>query len=98
MKKPYLNALAAAVYISLVVLFMHYMQSIRHDTPDTFIDGLGMISLIVFSAAVMGFLFFYQPVVLLIENKKAEAMRYFLQTLGTFGIVTAIALILVSIQ
>lgn len=93
-----LNAIAAAAYIGLVVLFMHFIQSLRHDTPDTLLDGMGVLSLAVFSAAVMAFLFFYQPIVRLLENKKAEAISYFLKTLGAFGAITVVVLVLVSLQ
>lgn len=95
---PYLNAAAASAYIGALVQFMQYITSIRHDTPDTLIDGIGAVSLFVFSAAVMAFIFFYHPVVLLIENKRAEAVSYFLKTLVTFGVITVILLVLVSLQ
>lgn len=77
---------------------MQFIQSLRHDTPDTLLDSMGVLSLFVLSAAVMAFLFFYQPVSLLIENKKTEAVSYFLKTLGTFGVVTVLVLTLVSMQ
>lgn len=95
---PFVNALAAALYIGAVAVFMHFIQSLRHDTPDTLLDGVGIMSLFVFSAAVMSFLFFYQPVLKLIENKKAEALSYFLKTLGIFGAITVVVLTLVSVQ
>ncbi|MDB5189952.1 MAG: hypothetical protein JWN49_278 [Parcubacteria group bacterium] len=95
---PFINAIAATAYIGAVVLFMHFIESLRHDTPDTLLDGMGVISLLVFSAAVMAFLFFYQPALRLIENKKAEAVSYFLKTLGIFGVITVAVLTLVSIQ
>ncbi len=95
---PLINAVFAVLYIGTVVLFMHYIESLRHNTPDTFLDGIGAISLFVFSAAIMAFLFFYQPIVRLIENKKTEAVSYFLKTLGIFGFVTLVILVLVSIQ
>lgn len=95
---PFLNTLAAVAYIGAVVLFLHYIETLRHDTPDTLIDGMGFISLVVFSAAVMAFLFFYQPVLKLIENKRAEALSYFLKTLGLFGLITIGLLVLVTVQ
>jgi hypothetical protein len=95
---PFMNAVAAAAYIALVALFMHFIESLRHDTPDTLLDGMGVISLFVFSAAVMAFLFFYQPVLRLLENKKAEALSYFLKTLGIFGAITIAVLTLTSLQ
>ena len=95
---PFINATAASVYIGAVVLFLHFIESLRHDTPDTLIDGMGAISLFVFSAAVMAFLFFYQPLLGLIEDKKGEAVSYFLKTLGIFGLITIVVLTLVSLQ
>lgn len=93
-----MNAAVAVAYIGAVALFMRFIESLRHDTPDTIIDGMGFISLFVFSAAVMAFLFFYQPMLMLVENKKAEAVSHFLKTLGIFGLITLILLTLVSVQ
>jgi NADH:ubiquinone oxidoreductase subunit 6 (subunit J) len=95
---PFINAAAASAYIGAVALFMQFIQSLRHDTPDTLLDGMGVISLFVFSAAVMAFLFFYEPARRLIENKKTEAVSYFLKTLGIFGVITVVVLTLVSLQ
>jgi len=95
---PFFNATTAAAYIATVALFMQFIQSLRRDTPDTLLDGMGVISLFVFSAAVMAFLFFYQPIRMLIENKRAEAISYFLRTLGIFGAITVVMLALVSMQ
>jgi hypothetical protein len=95
---PYLTAALASSYIGATALFIHFISGIRHDTPDTIIDGMAFISLFVFSAAVMAFIFFYQPTILLIANKKEEAITYFLKTLGTFGAITILVLIFVSMQ
>ena len=95
---PLINALAATTYITLAVTLIHFLESIRHNTPDTFIDGIGALSLLVFSAATMAFLFFYQPVILLLESKQAEAVSYFLKTLFIFGITTASIMALVIFQ
>lgn len=54
---PILNATLAALYISAVALFMRFIESHRHDTPDTLLDSMGVISLLVFSVAIMAFLF-----------------------------------------
>lgn len=94
---PFFNAALAVAYIGAVAVFIRFIESLRHDTPDTWIDGLGFISLFVFSAAVMAFLFFYQPVLLLMENKKAEAVSYFFKTLTLFGATTIVVLTLASL-
>ena len=95
---PFMNAAGAAAYIGAIALFMHYMESVRQDTPDTIFDGMGFISLFVFSVAVMGFLFFYRPAVLLIEGKNKEALSYFFTTLLIFGAITLALLAVVSLQ
>jgi hypothetical protein len=95
---PFINAGAAAAYIALIAAFMRFIESVRHDTPDTIFDGMGFLSLFVFSAAVMAFLFFYRPVMLLIENRMKEGVAFFLKTLATFGVITILLLVLVSTQ
>lgn len=95
---PVLNAFVALSYIGAVALFMRFIESIRHDTPDTLLDGIGILSLVVCSAAVMAFLFFYQPVVLLLQHKQTAALTYFLKTLGIFATLTIATLTLVSLQ
>lgn len=95
---PLLNAIGATTYIGAVALLMQFIQSLRHDTPDTPLDGMGVLSLLVFSAAVMALLFFYQPIVLLSENKQKEALLYFLKTLGAFGVITLCLFVLISLR
>jgi hypothetical protein len=95
---PFINALGAVAYVGGVATFLHFIYSIRHDTPDTLLDSMAFLSLFVFSAAVMAFLFFYHPTVLVIENKKAEAVSYFLKTLGLFGAITILVVALMSLQ
>jgi len=89
---PFVNALAAAAYIWSIGLFFNYMNSINHDTPDTFTAPIVMLSLLVFSVATMAFLFFYRPLVLLMENKKHEAIGFFVKTLAAFGVLTLLAI------
>jgi hypothetical protein len=45
----------------------------------------------------MGFLFVYQPLQLYMEGRKAEALAFFLRTLGTFALCAAIFVILLLI-
>jgi hypothetical protein len=77
---------------------MRFIESIRHDTPDTFFDGIGFLSLFVLSVATMAFLFFYQPAVFLLEHKHKEAFLYLVKMLGTFGLITICALTVASVQ
>lgn len=95
---PVTAAFGAALYLSLLISVVRYLESIRHDTPDTFIDGMAAVSLFVCSAAVMAVLFFYQPVAKLIANKPAEALTHLFITIGTFGLITILLLTIASLQ
>lgn len=84
---PYLNAIIAAGYIWGVVSLIQFISP-GPDTPDTWLTPIMALSFLVFSVAFMGFVFFYRPVVLLLENRKDEAVSFFLKTLGMFGVIT----------
>ena len=83
-KNPVWNALAAFAYVVLVVQVPTYGQVIFGE-PETVLIPIAMLSLFVFSAALMGFIFFYEPVLMLLDGHKKAAMELFLKTLGIFG-------------
>jgi hypothetical protein len=85
-KHPLINAGAAALYISAGVSLAFYIGPRMGMFDHTAAGPILMLSLLVFSVAVMGYLFFYTPVVLLLDGKREEAMRYFLKTLAFFGV------------
>lgn len=93
-KNPFLNALSASAYIVLVVSIMNFLSHTLRDKPDTFGAPLIFLSLFTLSAAVMGYLFFYQPFQLFIEGKKTVAVSLFIRTVGIFAAFTGVALIL----
>lgn len=92
---PFLHAIGAAAYVWGVGFLIHHIASLHHDTSDNTIGSIAALSLFIFSAATMGFLFFYRPVMLLIENKKGEAITFFLKTLCAFGVVTLLAVLII---
>lgn len=94
-KNPIFNSLSATAYIVLVALVMQWGSNQVGDEPDTFLAPVVLISVFTLSAAVMGYLFFYQPVMLYLDGKKKAAVTLFLQTLGTFAVTTALLLVLV---
>lgn len=58
-----------------------------------------MLSLLVLSVALMGYLFFYRPLELFMDGRRHEAATFFLKTIGTFaliGVGLGAALLLVS--
>lgn len=92
---PFFNSIGAAAYVWGIGLLIRHIASLHHDTPDNLVGSVAAFSLLVFSAAVMGFLFFYRPVMLLLENKKDKAILFFLETLGIFGIMTLLVVLAV---
>lgn len=95
-KTPIVNALSASAYIFLVVTVMTFVTQPLKNKPDTFFAPITVLSMLTLSVAVMAFLFFYQPLQLFIEGKKKEAVNFFMKTVGIFGALTLLVLILLS--
>jgi len=93
-KNPLINALSASAYIILGVTVMTFVTQPLKNKPDTFFAPIAFLSLLTLSVAVMAVLFFYQPLQFFIEGKKKEAVHLFIQTVGIFGVITAIVLML----
>ena len=91
-KNPFINSLVASLYIFTIVALMNWGTSMVKP-KDSFIAPVAMISLFTLSAAVMGYLFLYQPIQLYFNNHKKEAVKLFLQTVGFFGLITFFTLI-----
>jgi hypothetical protein len=93
-KNPIVNALSASAYIFLVVTVMTFVTKPLQNKPDTFFAPIVMLFVLTLSVTVMAYLFFYQPLLLFIENKKKEAVNLFVKTVGIFAVITALVLIL----
>lgn len=90
---PRVRAVLAVGYISLIVLFISHTQGF--DAQDYgIIAPLTFLSTLVLSAALMGYLFFYEPIRLIAENRSGEATRDFFTMVGTF-LVGILAVLLV---
>ncbi len=92
-KNPFINAFAVLLYIVLIASVMFYGTK-NLGPADSFIAPIAMISLFTLSAAVMGYLFLFKPVILYFDNKKKEAIDLFLKTLVIFGGITVVILLL----
>ena len=93
-KNPFINALSASAYIILVVSVMTFVTQPLRNKPDTFFAPIVFLTVLTLSVAVMAYLFFYQPLQLFIQRKNKEAVSLFVQTVGIFAALTAVALIL----
>jgi len=91
-KNPVLNAVSAVTYIAVISSFLHYAPQIFGKEEDTLLVPMVMLSLFVLSAAVMGYLFCYQPAQLYLDGHKQEATKLFLGTLGSFAVITGMLL------
>ncbi len=88
-KSPILYAGLAVMYISAISSFMFYAPQWASG-EDTVVVPIAMLSLLVLSVAVMGFLFGYRPITLYLDGQKDEAVRFFIKTIGVFAIITII--------
>ncbi len=88
MKKPFLYALAAAIYIVVIVLVINTVTRILPQ--QTIIIPITMLGLFVLSAAIMGFLFLSEPLRLFMENRKQEAVAFFIKIVGVFACFVAV--------
>lgn len=95
MRKPFTYALAAVLYIVSIVLVINGITSVLPG--KNIIIPMVMLSLLVLSVAVMGFLFFSEPIYLYMENKKQEAVSFFAKMVGIFTCFAIIFLILLFI-
>lgn len=92
-KNPLINAVSATAYIVLVVSIMNFITQTRGSEPDTPFAPVIFLLLLTLSASVMAFIFFYQPLQLLIDGKKKEALKLFTQTIGAFAAITLVGLV-----
>ena len=90
-KNPLVNALVATGYITLVALLMFYGTRFLGNKPDTIFAPIAMISLFTLSAAVMGYIFLYQPLQLYFEGEKKASVNLFLKTVAFFACLTIAA-------
>lgn len=93
-KNPYLNSIYAEIYIVIVVSVMHLISA--PNTPDAFFDPIAALSLLVLSAAVMGYLFLGEPLQLYLDGEKKRSVAFFMKTVISFAAITAVALIIIS--
>ncbi|HVZ76283.1 MAG TPA: hypothetical protein VG934_03400 [Candidatus Paceibacterota bacterium] len=99
-KKPFYNAVLAAGYIVGLVyfIFTFIAQPNTPDSESSLLVPIAMLSLFVLSAAVMSYLFLYEPLMLYFEGKKQEAVRFFLQTTGIFALITCAYFVLLIVM
>ncbi len=96
LKNPIVNAVLATGYITLVVSLLYYSPKFV-DEANSVLAPIAMLSLLVLSVATMAYLFFYTPVMLYVENRKEESIRYFFKTLGAFAGITILLFVVLGL-
>ncbi|HUD09533.1 MAG TPA: hypothetical protein VMR77_01870 [Patescibacteria group bacterium] len=86
-----INSLATGIYIVAVSLFLYY-GTLAKFGRNSFLAPIALLMLLVFSAALTGFLIFGKPAQLYVDGKKKEALSLLTYTLIIFSIITLVAL------
>lgn len=92
-QNPFYNAGLGLVYIVSIVSILNFGSRWAESQPDNMLMPIGMLSLFVLSASVMGYIFLSQPIILFLDKKRKEAVSLFLRTVGVFAVITAIILV-----
>lgn len=93
---PFYNALFAIAYIVMLVTVIFSTTHFHGFPQESILYPMVMLSVLVLSVALMAFLFFYQPVILLLDGHRQKAVKLFLQTVGIFA-VGIVALLLAAL-
>ena len=92
-KNPLYNALLAIAYIAALVTSVFYGSKLLQGLEETIFLPMGFLATFVLSAALMAYLFFYQPVILFLDNQREKAVKLFLQTVAIFAALTALVIL-----
>jgi hypothetical protein len=99
LKHAILNALGTVLYIAAIVSLVFYAPKIvGSNGPDTVLIPIGMLCLLVLSAALTGFLVFGRPVLWYLDGKKKEALSLLAWTLGVLLAITIIVFLVVLLM
>lgn len=91
---PLYNALLAIAYIVILVSSVFFGTQLLGGPEDSILYPMAALGVLTFSAALMAYLFFYQPVLMLLDGQREKAVKLFLKTMGVFaGAIVIILLI-----
>ena len=95
---PLRNALFAALYIAGIVSVINLFGTFLSDKPDnSFMAPIVILSLLVLSTALMGYLFVGEPLRMYIDGQKKEALTFFWKTIGIFAACALVFIILLFV-
>jgi len=91
-KNPFYNALFAIAYIVVLVTIAFVGPGLLNAPQQSIFYPMLALSALVLSVALMAYLFFYQPVVMLLDGHREKAVKLFLQTVGIFAVAIVVLL------
>lgn len=93
-RNPLYNALLAIAYVIGVILLIFSGTFFFGSQEDSIFIPMAMLGLLVLSVTVMAYLFFYQPLIMLLDGERDKGVKLFLQTIGIFAGAIVVVLIL----
>lgn len=90
---PLYNAMLAIAYIVAIVTLIFFVSSTVMGPEESIFIPIGMLALLVLSVAVMAYLFFYRPVMMLLDGEREKAVKLFLHTVYIFAGATVLVLV-----
>jgi hypothetical protein len=92
---PFYNALLAISYIVCLVTGVHLVATnLEGVIQETILLPMGFLGVLVFSVALMGYLFFFQPLMMILDGKRQEGVGLFLKTVAIFAVATALVILI----
>lgn len=84
------NALGATIYITVVALLLQNASKWFGNKPDTIMAPIAFLMVFVLSATIVGALVIGKPVIMYLNDRKPEAIKLFLYTVGWMALATVI--------
>jgi len=90
-KNAFMNAVMTIGYIVIVSLFLFYVPKSFDSAGDNVIlIPILMLSLLVFSVAIVGVSIFGRPIIWYLDGKRTEAVHLLAYTLGIFFVIAVL--------
>lgn len=87
---PLGHALATLAYVALVATAMTQGERLAGEIEKSILAPIGFLLLLVSSAAITGFLVFGRPVMLYLDGKKKESVKFLASTIIFLFLITLI--------
>jgi hypothetical protein len=92
-ENPFKNAFLALAYIIILVSLLFLGSKMIGGDEESILYPISALSVLVLSVGVMAYLFFYKPVLMLLDGERERGVKLFLHTLGIFACATGVVLL-----